>query len=575
MIRITDYPKGRNAAVITGHLNAQVYDVLRDMPGRKKMVGGDMVFEKTRTNIEYLQEVEARNGLNILWDLKERLESLEQLQEIEKDAIALHKDPELPPEAFKFQYKTQPMKHQEKAFRLARDREAFGHFLEQGLGKTKVILDEAAYLWSQGKIDTLLVLAPNGVHAQWVNDQLPIHLPDFVKNESLVYTSNHTKAFLKEVDKVVRSEGVLRVIAVHHQAMQGKKGVDFVRMVLSGGRCMWVIDESHCIKTPGTARTKAVMRLRNLADYRRILTGTPVTQGVEDLFTQLKFLHDDVHGFSSFSTFKARYCISVPVYGHNVSRFATQIVGYKNLDDLKTRMDPWVIRLTAKECLDLPERTYSTREVEITPEQRRLYRDIADEMITQMDTGQIVSMEQAITRVLRLQTILCGHLKDDDDVVHDVPTNRVKSVVEIIEQMEGKLVLWARFHKDIDNLTAALKKYNPVSWDGRTSIEDRGLAKQTFLNDPECRVFIGNQGAAGTGLDGLQTVCHTMVYFSNNFKASDRWQSEARLHRMGQQGTVNVIDLVTPNSVDGHILKALKNKQDVAVNMIDLREMIV
>ena len=553
--------EGKNG-VLRGTLNAAIFEVARNMPGRRRWRDRDLVFELTRANIEFMRQ----HLPDATWEC-DRLEQIDSLAKVEEESRQAKR---LPPEAMFFRYKTQPRAHQVKAFQLSRDRQAYGLFLEQGLGKTKVILDTAAHLWAEGKIDTLLIVAPNGVHAQWINEQMPEHFPDWVPYDALVYQSAQGKGWKARAEEVLGFTSGLRVIAMHQEAFATDKGIEFAARVLHSGLVLWAVDESVSIKSHSAARTKNMMRLRDSAKYRRILTGTPVTRGVEDLYTQLRWLHDDIHGFSSFYSFRNFFCITQPIPG--APRGAVKITGYQNLDKLRALMEPWTLRMEAADCLDLPERIYQTRHVPITKEQERLYHQMRRDFLTQLQSGEIVTADIAAVKLLRMQQILCGHTRDTQGNWHFVDNERGSEALAAAEQANGKVVIWARFRMDINHLLKLFLHWQPAVWDGRTSIEDRERAKYRFMNDPDCRVFIGNPAAAGTGLDGLQRASHTMIYYSNSFKASDRWQSEARLFRDGQKGTVNVIDLVVPKTVDEQILQVLKNRKDVATEALQIVE---
>jgi hypothetical protein len=559
--------KRQGMGIMTGRLGPHVFDVIRDMPGRKRWQGSDLLFELSRANIEHIQQ----RLPDVTWET-DRGAIIERLTQLEADARDA-KTRVLPPEAANFRFKRKPRDHQLRSFMVSRDRKAYGLFLEQGLGKTKVEIDTAAYLWSIGEIDTLLIDAPNGVHAQWIDEQLPRDLPDWVPFKAAIYKSEQTQRLKRQIEEVFDFHEGLRIFAVHHDASATDKGVAFIRRVLDSGKVLWVIDESsRKIKTPGAKRTKNTLKLAPLADFRRILDGTPVTKGVEDLYSQLKFLSEDVFGFSSFYTFRNRYCLTRQVRGAPTG--VVEIYGYQNLDELQQRLDGWTIRLRTQDCLDLPERIYSRRPVTMTSEQRRLYTEMKEEMLAQLDSGEIISAEQAVVKLLRLQQILCGHIKDEEGVVHAIPSNRPQEALAAAQQSEGaKCIVWARFHFDIDILRKTFVEagYAPVTWDGRTSIEDRGIAKNRFISDPAIGPFIANPGSAGTGTDGLQHASHTMIYYSNTFKASERWQGEARLWRDGQAGTVSVVDLVVPNSFDVHVLDTLQQRQDIALTTLDIR----
>lgn len=563
MITIEDR---KNHMVLSGSLNAQVFEAVRDMPGRKRWRGRELFFEPSRANVEFLKH----HLPDAHWKGTRHLD-VQDLAKLEADAREAKTRP-LPTEAMSFRFKTAPREHQKKAFHISKDRGAFALFLEQGLGKTKVILDTAAHLWAEGKIDTLLVTAPNGVHEQWVEEQLPAHLPEWVRRKCLVYVSNRTKGWKERADEVLGYQDGLRVVSMHIDAFATEKGVRFAERVLSSGQALWALDESVSIKTPGAKRTKAVLKLRDLAPYRRILTGTPITKGAEDLYSQTRFLSDDVFGFSSFYSFRNRFCVTQPIPG--APHGAVRIVGYRNLEELKERLDGWAVRMTAADCLDLPERTYLTRHVQMTAEQHRAYEDLKEELLTQLDDGSLVSAPTALVQLMRLQQVLCGFVSAEDGVTRQLKSNRAQAALDVAHEAQGKVLIWARFHNDIDVLSETFKHWKPAVWDGRQTSEQKQAAKRRFMQDDQCQVFIANPSAAGTGVDGLQRVSHTMVYYSNSFKASDRWQSESRLHRDGQKGTVTVVDLVVPGTVDERILKALKQKQDVARNVLDVRNLL-
>lgn len=555
----------KGMAILTGRIGPDIFEVSREMPGRRRWQGRELLFELSRANIEFLQQAIP----DAIWEV-DRARVVERLAQLEADARAA-KTRELPPEAFNFPFKTKPRDHQVKAFALSKDRVAFALLFEQGLGKTKSTLDRAAYLYSIGKIDTLLIDAPNGVHKQWIEEQIPIHLPEFTKAKCLTYKSEQTKTWLRQAEEVLAYEDGLRVIAIHHDAFATEKGVAFARRVLMSGKVFWVIDESsRKIKTPGAKRTKETFKLRDYSKYRQILDGTPVTKGAEDLFTQLRFLSDDVHGHTSFYSFRNRYCKVRQVPGAPTG--VVEIYGYQNLEELQKRMDGWSLRMTSSECLDLPARTYFRRHIEMTPEQKRIYTEVKEDFLTQLDNGAIVTAEMAIVKIMRLQQILCGHVKDEEGVVHSIPTYKPEETLAAAEQSGDKVIVWARFHHDIDLLAKTFKHWNPVTWDGRSSTDERKAAKDKFIHDPSCGAFIANPGSAGIGTDGLQHASHTMLFYSNTFKASERWQAEARLFRDGQKGTVNVGDIIVPGTIEVKILSTLQMRKDIAFTTLDVRD---
>lgn len=351
---------------------------------------------------------------------------------------------------------------------------------------------------------------------------------------------------------------------------------------------MMVIDESVRIKTPGSLRTKAAIKFAPLAKYRRIMSGAPVTKGYEDLYAQLKFLHPDVLGFTSFYTFRNYHCLM----GGFESR---QIVGYRPnaIKELEDKIAAYTYRVTKKECLDLPEKIYMKRLVELTPEQNELYDKLEDELAIDMRTLKNIkdnnsisgpeahqaadtALMSAITRMLRMQQVCCGHFvieSEDGDKknnqVIDVPSKRIDSLMDCINEAQGKIIVWSRFIYDLKKISEILKKekIDHVTYHGEIKQQDREANINKFRSDPNCKVFLAQPASGGTGLN--LAVADTVIYFSNDFNADTRWQSEDRAHRIGQKNNVTYIDLVSANTIDEEILDSLKNKKSLADALLD------
>lgn len=570
-MKITEEKDGK-VGRLKGRFNGIFFDTIQEMPGKKKFDGGDLVFEMTRMNVEFLREKfpEAE------WDSR-RLSDLDAMFEMEAERRKQMAAP-MPAEAVSFHFKTTPMEHQAQAFGLFKDAPYHGLFFEQGLGKTKTEIDIAAYKWTIGEIDTVLISAPNGVHLQWLTEAIPQHMPDFLKCSTWGYTATQTKKQLEAMEETFAHDTTkgLRVFSINKESCITPKGIKFLTRVLSSGKVFWIADESPFMKTPGAAVTKSHLKLAPLATARAILTGTPVGSGIENLYTQLKFLHTDVLGFNSFYTFKNRYCNEQQIPGAPIG--AKRIVSYKHVEELKEKMNTYCLRKTAAECLDLKDPIYVSRYVDLTAEQKRVYVDLVEDTVAKIDSGEIVSADQTLTRLLRLQQIVNGFVKDVEGDIRVIDSNRHKAAYDFVEEAAGKVVVWARFHYDIDLLEDVLKKKNVVVWDGRRSTEEKMEAKRRFIEDKDCGVFLANQDSAGTGTDGLQHVSRSMLFYSNNFKATTRWQAESRLHRYGQPNSVVIGDLVAKGTVDVRILNILKlrkNTADMVLTKSELRNLIV
>jgi SNF2 family DNA or RNA helicase len=324
------------------------------------------------------------------------------------------------------------------------------------------------------------------------------------------------------------------------------------------------IDESTTIKTHTAARAKNSVKVGKQAKYKRIMTGSPVTKSPMDLYQQCEFLSPDCLDVSSYYAFQSRYAIIVErsLPSHSFK----QIVGYRRLDELKEKIDQFAFRVTKEECLDLPEKLYTKREVELTEEQVKAYNQMKAMALAQFNQG-IVSTVNALTQIMRLHQIVCGHVKLDNGEVISLPTKRVDELLSIVEESDGKIIIWANYRHDIMAIKMALaKEYGMKSvgtYYGDTEDDERKRVLEEF-QDPksEMRFFVGNPRTGGYGL--TLTEASIVVYFSNSFDLEVRLQSEDRAHRIGQTKNVTYIDLIAPKTVDEKIVQALRDKIDIA-----------
>ena len=229
--------------------------------------------------------------------------------------------------------------------------------------------------------------------------------------------------------------------------------------------------------------------------------------------------------------------------------------------------------------VDLPDKVYLTREVDFTPDQEKLYKKMKDEALAEIEGLGAMTALNALTKLLRLRQLLCGIFVTEEGVNHDVPHNRYKAMLETIDEMQGKVVIWSNFRPSIIGIQGTLiKEYGEesvVNYYGSTCDEERGEAIDRFQNDPKCRFFNGNPAVGGMGI--TLTAGYNMIYFSNDLSLEKRIQSEDRIHRIGQTNKCNYVDLVIPNTIDGKILKSLKGKLDLAtmITFDEIREWLV
>jgi SNF2 family DNA or RNA helicase len=446
-----------------------------------------------------------------------------------------------------------------------------------GTGKSFMLINNAALLYDRGDINGMLIVAPKGVYRNWYKSELPKHMPEHVSYKMACWSPSPRKAEKMEMEAMLNYVDGLRILIMNIEAFSTEKGVSFARTFLRVTNSFMAVDESTTIKTPNAKRTKNIIKVGREARFRRIATGSPVTKSPLDLYAQCEFLSADCLNMASYYAFQARYAVLVE------RRMAThtfkQIVGYRRLDELQKRLDNFSFRVTKEECLDLPDKVYTRREVEMTAEQRKAYDQMKLMALSVIDQG-IVSTNNALTQLMRLHQICCGHVKLDDGSEVDFPNNRIDELLAALEEVDGKVIIWANYRKDIERIKNRLQHdYGMTavaSYYGDTEAEERQEIVTRF-QDPgdSLRFFVGNPRTGGYGL--TLTAAKTVIYYSNNFDLEVRLQSEDRAHRIGQTSKVTYIDLITPGTVDEHIVKALRNKINIASAVLgeELKEWLI
>ena len=475
-----------------------------------------------------------------------------------------------------YKFKTDPYAHQLSALEKSWDREEFAYFMEMGTGKSKVLVDNIAMLYDKGKINGALIIAPKGVYNNWYTQEIPNHLASHIQPKMVLWTASTSKSKQKEYDSLFETGYDLHILIMNVEAFSTKKGLDFAGRFLRTHRTMMAVDESTSIKTPTAKRTKSILSIGKLANYRRILTGSPVTKSPLDLYTQCAFLNEHLLGFTSFYTFRNRYAVMVD---RNFGGRRVQIpAGYKRLDELSQILKAFSDRVLKENCLDLPEKVYIERQVELTDEQSKAYSTMKSAALASIK-GKMATAPHILTQMMRLHQITCGHLKSDDGTITEIKNNRLEELLDVLDEIEGKAIIWANYIYDIEHIVSVIKKKHGensvVQYYGAVSSDKRQEAIQKFQDTKSAaRFFVGNPQTGGYGI--TLTAANTVIYYSNGYDLEKRLQSEDRAHRIGQKKSVTYVDLVTPKTVDEKIKKALRKKINIATEIMgeDLREWI-
>ena len=459
-----------------------------------------------------------------------------------------------------YKYKTKPFEHQRQSLIEGAFPLNFAYFMEMGTGKTKVAIDNAAYLFQKEEIEFVFVIAPNSVYRNW-KKEIDFHCPI----ESNIYIWKVTKDKTFKIDPKKITFILMNVEALSHAS--GKKWLEY-KLLKHGKTSMIILDESTTIKNLKASRTKAIIKLGKLAKYRRILTGSPITKSPLDLFSQCAFLDKKLLGYENYTVFKSRYAVmySIERGGYNI-----QIPKYYvNLEELEYKLKNFSYRVRKKDCLDLPPKMYVQRHVELPEEQRKAYEQLKASALIVLKNDE-VSYNNKLTELLKLQQVANGFVKTNDGKIVDFKSNaKLKELMSILEESEDKCIIWANYVHNIEMIKKKLEetygKDSVVSIYGKDSVEVRNDSVEKFQHNDRCRFLVGNPTVGGYGL--TLTAARYVIYFSNSYNLEVRQQSEDRAHRYGQTSQVTYIDLIATDTIDEMVLHNLDNKIELSAKTL-------
>ena len=466
-----------------------------------------------------------------------------------------------------YKFKTKPYAHQMTALKKSWNKENFAYFMEMGTGKTKVLIDNLAMLYDKGKVDGALIIAPKGVINTWYEQELPTHLPQHIENVTVLWQPNINKKYEEKLKTIFEVETALHILIMNVEALSTDKGVKYASKFLNSHKTLMAVDESTTIKNPSAKRTKNIIGLGKIAKYKRIMTGSPITKNPLDLYSQCEFLDPWLLDFTSYYAFRNRYAEMKTMHAHGRS---IQIVDkFKNLSELSETVKTFSDRVLKEDCLDLPDKIYMKRNIKLSPDQFKLYKQMKDQAIAMLN-GKVTSTMTVLTQLMRLHQITCGHFTADDGSTQAIANNRIGELMDVLEEIEGKAIIWAHYQYDIVNIIKnVVKKYGEgsiVDYYGLTPQEDRQPNIKKFQSDPRCRFMVGTPSTGGYGI--TLTAANTVIYYSNGYDLEKRLQSEDRAHRIGQRKPVTYVDLICDDTVDEKIVKALRKKINIASEVL-------
>jgi len=537
-------------ATLNTRATPKVLAVLPRLEGRRSWLkGGGLVVENTPHNIGVLKSID---GVAL-----EAPETPESVAEAHAFDVGLGNPT--------YRSKTTPYDHQIRALSKIEGKHAFGLFMEQGTGKTKTLIDWAGKLFCEGKLTGVLVVSKKGVHRQWIESEIPTHCGVDSYGEYWP---------VKAISDKLSPGAELKWMAFNYDGIKTPSGLEAAGKFCSmhRGRLMIICDESQEIKNHKSARAKALSELKPYSSHRALATGTPIAKDLTDEWAQLRWLDEAIIGVRYITAFRAEYCIMGGFEGRAV-------IGHKNIDAFKAKVDPFTFRATKDEIGILPKQ-YGEWRFDLTKDQLKLIKSLRDDLEAEISSGQVVSVASAAVALNKFQQIAGGFLLDENGNAHrlmEVEKNpRVMAAMEWLEADDGKAVIWARFREDMRIMAEALSAAGVsfVEYHGGINDKDRATAVKSFMDPAGAKVFLANPQSAGTGLN-LQGLCNRALYYSNSFNAIDRWQSEDRIHRIGTVGSVTYTDLIGKKSTDLHIMRNLRQKKGISEMALgEVRQML-
>ena len=477
-----------------------------------------------------------------------------------------------------FDFKTRPHLHQLRECEEHADAEARAMLWTMRTGKSKTTIDRACYLYRKGRIDGVLVIAPNGVHANWIEREFPLHAWDSVPWSALAWRSKVASAkggnrlgIDKSLDWKIERElwyqrlkaGMktreLFVLAVATETMTRKDVRQAVARLLRNRRVLLAVDECDDFGTPGVTRTKMVRSLARRCPFRIIMSGTSLDSNPLASWSQFEILERGALG-PDYAQFKTRFAEYETGYSRH-GKFP-KLIGFKRLPELRERISHWasvVLRDDVKMSPLIPEDVL----ISPTDEQVTAYETLRESFILALEAGEISVGERA-PRFQKMQQVFSGFVNDEYKSRHVIPgaNPRLDATAHQCFLAPGKFIVWCEFQADIDFLTKRLLAdgMKVVPYHGRISDAQKSANLKAFNADPTIDGIIGQWQTGARGLD--MSVASTIINHSHTFKARLRKQAQDRASKIGG-GAVRVIDIIAPGP-DRHILKTTKSRINVA-----------
>ena len=538
-IKKANKANGDFSAYISFPYNEEVLNVIRALPSRywdNKTKEWEIPLKKIVTIIPQLTQFDIKLTGN-----------LSVLEEEMKE-----------PHTVTFKYKTNPFNHQREGFKygMTHDKWLLGD--EQGLGKTKQVIDIAcAKKQTEGFKHCLIICGVNGLKWNWVNE-VEIHSDEkaYILGQRTKRTGNVVIGSmgdrLKDLKNIKNIKEYFLITNVE-SLRDTEINTEVAKLCLSGDISMIAIDEIHKCKNPTSQQGKGI--LKAMPKYRIAMTGTPVMNNPFDLYIILKWLGFERH---TFSQFKAHHGVFGGFGGY-------EIVAYKNLEEIQEQLDTMMLRRLKEDVLDLPEKIYINEYVDMDRAQEQIYREVTADLKSNIDQVAVSPNPLAALIRLRQATGYTGILSST--IKESAKLDRLEDLVEEIVTNKRKCVVFSNWTQMTDEIMNRLAKYNPAIITGETSDADRMTMVNKFQTDPTCKVIVGTIGAMGTGL--TLTAGTSVIFLDEPWTMAAKQQAIDRCHRIGTTQKITIHTIMCKGTIDERIHDIVEQKGFMSDALID------
>lgn len=463
-----------------------------------------------------------------------------------------------------FNFRLKPFKHQWREFKKHRDKRARMQLWSMRTGKSKANIDLACYNADKGRIDGVLIFAPNGVHENWTRIEIEKHHWDNVPYKAIAWSTEGAKeaGWQKKFEKYLAGEKLFWFSVNSESLKYAKK---YIAKFMKHRRVLLLVDESDDFGIPNSDRTKMARAIAPRAEMVRTMSGTAVENSPLHAWSQYQLLKPGALGYDDYPAFKHRYAEYERAKGRG--RHYEKLVCYRHLDELQEKMSKYSSVVLREDCEDMPSLMVTERLITMTEAQLKIYRDLHKQFTIEVGEG-LVSLGLNTSRMMKLQQVCSGFVIDEAGVTHHIPGKnpKVDATMMDIYLTPGKVVVWCQFREDVRLLTERFRKegLTYVEYHGGISGKQKLINRERFQEDKKLQILIGNPRSGGRGIS--TSAAKHFINHSHTFDAKVRKQALERCTVAGGSAITGT-DMMVANSVEMYIRRCVDNKISIAAQL--------